>query len=135
MPSFAAAAELACLLTTRNEVFHSKAFFTGIIAITLFVFLLPLLVTGTSSYGAASEVCYDRNFVLRNATFSDIDSPKYDPDWDMDDSAPWHLFPIHLYNSTSTAVSLFGLWVWLFFSPHLSLQDMDSKRTFDTRHL
>ena len=132
----AAAAELACFLTTRSEAFHPKAFITGIIAITLCVFLLPLFVTGTWSCGAASSVCYDRTFERLNATYTDVESPLYDPDWDMDDSANRHLFPVHLFNSTSTAVSLFGLCVWLFFSPHLSVQNMDRTRklrsTLDT---
>ena len=135
MPGFAAAAELACLLATRSEAFHPKAFITGIIAITLCVFLLPLFVTGTWSYRAASTLCYDWNFIRLNATHFDVESPLYDLDWEMDDAATWHLFPLHLFNSTSTAVSLFGLCLWLFFSPHLSVQDMDRTRTFDTRHL
>jgi hypothetical protein len=135
MPGFAAAAELACLLTARSEAFHPTAFITGIIAITLCVFLLPLLVTGTWSYGAASTVCYNRTIAYRNATRFDVESQYYDPDWEMDDNAPWHLFPVHLFNSTATAVSLFGLCVWLFFSPHLSVQDKDRTRTFDSRCL
>ena len=135
MPGFAAAAELACLLTTRSEAFHPKAFITGIIAITLCVFLLPLFVTGTWSYGAASTECYDRAFARLNATYFDVEAQHYDPDWEMDDSASFHLFPVHLFNSTSMAVSLFGLCVWLFFSPHLSVQDMDRTRAFDARRL
>ena len=30
------------------------------------------------------------------------------------------LFPFHLFNSIATVMSLFGFWVWLFFSPHNS---------------
>jgi hypothetical protein len=50
----------------------------------------------------------------------DVDSKYYDPEWDMDDAADWHLFPVHLFNSIATVMSLFGFWVWLFFSPHNS---------------
>jgi hypothetical protein len=132
MPGFAAAAELTCLLTARSEAFHPRAFIAGIVAITLCVFLIPLFVTGTWSCGAASTVCYERTFALQNATFFDVESPHYDPDWEMDDSASWYLFPAHLFNSTSTAASLFGLCVWLFFSPHLSVKDMDRTRAFGT---
>ena len=125
----AAAAELACFLTTRSEAFHPQSFFAGIAAITLCVFLLPLLVTGTWSFGAASEECFDRNFARKNVTHWDVDSQHYDPEWDMDDAAVWHLFPVHAFNSTSMVVSLFGLWVCLFFSPHLGALDLDRPRT------
>ena len=61
----------------------------------------------------------------------DIDSQHYDPEWDMGDSAGWHLFPIHLFNSVSAGMSLFGFWVWLFFSPHYNEvgRDLDRTRT------
>jgi hypothetical protein len=65
-------------------------------------------------------VCYGRAFAYRNVTRFDVDSQHHDPEWDMDDSVNWHLFPVHLFNSISTAMSLFGFWVWLFFSPHNS---------------
>ena len=125
----AAAAELACFLTTRSEAFHPQSFFAGIAAITLCVFLLPLLVTGAWSFGAASEECFERNFARKNVTRWDVNSQYYDPEWDMDDVANWHLFPLHAFNSTSMVVSLFGLWVCLFFSPHLGAQDLDRPRT------
>ena len=125
----AAAAELACFLTTRSETFHLQTFFAGLAAITLCVFLLPLLVTGTRSFGAASEECFDRNFARLNVTNWDVDSQYYDPEWDMDDAADFRLFPVHAFNSASMAVSLFGLWVCLFFSPHLGVQDLDRPRT------
>jgi hypothetical protein len=125
----AAAAERACFLTTRNEAFHPQSFFAGLAAITLCVFLLPLLATGTWSFGAASEVCFDRTFARNNVTNWVVDSQHYYPEWDMDDAADWHLFPFHTFNSTSLAVSLFGLWVWFFFSPHLAALDLDRPRT------
>ena len=87
---------------------------------TLSVILLPLFVTNTASYDAAGKVCYDRTFLRLNVVHFDVDSPKYDPDWDMDDAADRALFPVHLFNSMSTAMSLFGFWVWMFFSPHNS---------------
>ena len=124
----AAAAELACFLTTRSETFHLQTFFAGLAAITLCVFLLPLLVTGTRSFGAASEECLDRTFARLNVTRWDVDSQYYDPEWDMGDAADWQLFPLHAFNSTSMLVSLFGLWVWLLFSPHLTA-DLDRPRT------
>jgi hypothetical protein len=121
--------ELACIVTTRSEAFHPKVLLAGLAAITACILLLPLLVTSTWSYGAASKVCFDRTFARQNVTKWDVDSQHYDPDWDMNDSAGWRLFPIHLFNSTSTVVSLFGFWVWLFFSPHLAAQDLDRTRT------
>ena len=81
----AAAAELACFLTTRSETFHLQTFFAGLAAITLCVFLLPLLVTGTWAFGAASEECFDRTFARKNVTRWDVDSQYYDPSgtWTM----------------------------------------------------
>jgi hypothetical protein len=108
-----AAAELACYLVIRSPAFHAKTFCTSLVACTLFVVLLPLLVTGTSSYGAANEVCYDRFSSVRIAWHVDPESQYYEPDWDVDavDAANYLLFPVHLFNSISTAVSLFGFWV------------------------
>jgi hypothetical protein len=40
----------------------------------------------------------------------------------MDDDATRRLFPVHLFNSIATVMSLFGFWVWLFFSPYNSLR-------------
>jgi hypothetical protein len=112
--------ELACCLFVRSDTFYVKTFFTCQSVATLLFILLPLFVTNTTSHGAASKVCYDRNFAWRNVTYFDVESPKHDPEWDMDDSASLHLFPVHLFNSITTVMSLFGFWVWLFFSPHNS---------------
>ena len=112
--------ELACCLVVRSETFYAKTFFTCQSVATLLVILHPLFVTNTASYGAASKVCYDRTFVLRNVTNFDVDSQLHDPEWDMDDDAEWQLFPVHLFNSIATVMSLFGFWAWLFFSPHNS---------------
>jgi predicted LPLAT superfamily acyltransferase len=50
-----AAAELACCLSLRSPAFHAKAFATSLVAATLFVVLLPLLVTGTSARRAGLQ--------------------------------------------------------------------------------
>ena len=118
--------ELACCLVARSETFYAKTFFTCQSVATLLVIVLPLFVTNTASYGAASKVCYDRNFAWRNVTHFDVESLKYDPEWDMGDLANYHLFPVHLFNSIATVMSLFGFWVWLFFSPHNS-ENTDEK--------
>jgi hypothetical protein len=94
---------------------------------TLSVVLLPLLVTLTTSYGAAREECHDHTVMLLNVT--DVDSEFYNPEWDVEGDALLDLFPVHLFNSISTAVSLFGFWVWLFFSPHMSNLARDLDRT------
>jgi hypothetical protein len=112
--------ELACCVIVRSDTFYPKTFFTCQSVATLLVILVPLFVTNTASYGAASKVCYDRAFALRNETYFDVESLKYDPEWDMDDNSTWALFPAHLFNSIATVMSLFGFWVWLFFSPHNS---------------
>jgi hypothetical protein len=112
--------ELACCLVVRSEIFYAKTFFTCQSVATLLVILLPLFMTNTASHGAASKECYDRNFARLNVTMFDVDSQDYDPEFDMDDAANWRLFPAHLFNSMSTVMSLFGFWVWLFFSPHNS---------------
>jgi hypothetical protein len=127
------AAELACYVTIRGPYFYAKTLFASLIAATIGVVLLPLLVTGTSSYGAASEVCYDRSVLLRTAWFADPESPYYDPEWDVDadDSALDYLFPVHLFNAISTLVSLFGFGVWLFFSPHKSERESDMAKDLD----
>ena len=128
------AAELACYHHLRGPNFYAKTFFTSLVAITLCAVLLPLFVTGTSSYGAASGVCYDRFALLRISWYEDPDSPYYDPEWDVDadESAVYHLFPVHLFNSISTVVSLFGFWVWLFLGPHKSSVAQDLDRTCTT---
>jgi hypothetical protein len=56
-------------------------------------------------------VCHDWSFEWRNVTYYDVDYEFYDPEWDMDDSAARDLFPIHLFNTISTVVSLFGFGV------------------------
>ena len=131
------ALELSCYLAVRSPAFHAKSLFGALVATALGIILvLPLAITWTMSYGAASTTCYDRFAVLRMAWYGNVDSDLYEPDWDVDDagSAVYHLFPMHLFNSISTVVSLFGFWVWLFFSPHTSdvAQDMDRTCTETT---
>ena len=128
----ASASELAVFLIVRGETFYKKTFFTGQCVATLCVVLLPLFVTNTPSYGAARKVCHDWNFMHRNVTYFDVNSPEYNPEWGMDDNAPWDLFPVHLFNSISTVTSLFGFWVWLFFSPHMDDLARDLDRTCTT---
>jgi hypothetical protein len=136
MPSFttcsaSSAAELWCFLAVRKETFRAKAFYASLAATTLFSALLPLVVTGTASFGAAQKGCYVKTVVRLEAHFLGVDSPDYDPGWtvegNFDDNAGWHLFPVHSFNTISTVVSLFGFGVWLFFSPHNSdvAQDLD----------
>jgi hypothetical protein len=129
-----AATELACYRILRSPAFHAKTFFTSLVAATLFVVLLPLFVTGTSSFGAASEACFGRFSLLRIAWYGDPGSSYYIPGWDVDtdDNASMRLFPVHLFNSIATVVSLFGFWVWLFFGPHKSDAAQDLDRTCTT---
>jgi hypothetical protein len=127
------ALELACHVAVRSEAFHAKAFYASLAATSLCVVLLPLFVTNTLSYGAAVKVCYERTSSRLSSMFLDEDSPRFNPDWDMDSDYTQSgclLFPQHLCNSLSTAVSLFGFGVWLFFSPHQSdlAKDLDRKR-------
>ena len=125
------ALERTCHVVVRSETFYAKSFYASLAAGTLCVILLPLFVTGTASYGAAGKVCYDRSFSFFSAMYLDVDSPNYNPDWDMDASSTQNLFPQHFFNSLSTGVSLFGFGVWLFFSPHQSgvARDLDRTRT------
>ena len=118
----------------RGPYFYAKTFFTSLVAATLCVDLLPLFMTGTPSHGAARKACYDRFSPLRIAWHGDPESQHHIPDWDVntEDSAGYHLFPVHLFNSISTATSLFGFWVWLFFSPHKSEQAKHLDRTCTT---
>ena len=134
LPACLVSAELACYATLRDPHFHAKIFFASLVAATLCVFLLPLVVTGTSSYGAASEVCRDRFSLVRIAMYEDANSPYYDQEWDVDTTyyATEHLLPVHLFHSISTAVSLFGFWVWLFFSPHKMEMSQNLDRTCTT---
>ena len=135
------AVELACYLAARKGAFRPKTSFACLATITSCVALLPLFVTGTASFGAATDECYARTLARTLAYRMDVDSPGHDPDWNEadnfadPDNALWHLFPVHLYNCSATAVSLFGVWVWLFFSPHTSdvAQDLDRTRKCD-RH-
>ena len=41
-----------------------------------------LFVTNTPSCGATRKVCCDRAFAWRNVTSFDVDSQRYDPEWD-----------------------------------------------------
>jgi hypothetical protein len=120
-------------LAVRKGTFRTKTFYACLAATTLFFALLPLVVTGTASFGAAREGCYAKTVVRLNAVFLDVDSLRYDPDWNEEDNfdghANRHLFPIHHFNSISTVVSLFGFGVWLFFSPHNSDAAKDLDRT------
>jgi hypothetical protein len=121
------AVEMACFVAIRSKTFHATTFYASLAATNLCVVMIPLFVTNTTSYGAAKKVCYDRAF----SRILDEDSSQYNPDLDFDDHASRHLFPQHLFNSLSTVVSLFGLGVWLFFSPHQSdvAKDLDRTRT------
>jgi hypothetical protein len=121
--------ELACFFIVRSETFYPKTFFACQSVATLSVILLPMFITNTVSYGAAGKVCYDWTFARHNVTRFDVDSQSYDPEWEMDDVADWHLFPTHLFHSMSLVVSLFGVWVWLFFSPHKPYMAQDMDRT------
>ena len=64
-----------------------------------------------------------------NVTRFDVESQLYDPEWDMEETARLVLLPSHFFNSISVVVSLFGFWVWLFFSPHTSDVARDLDRT------
>jgi hypothetical protein len=135
----ASASELALYIAVRGKAFYKRTFFTCQCVTTLFVVLLPLFVTNTPSYGAAGKVCYDRNFMRLNVTNVNswdlsmrLNSWDYDPEWDMEDNASWGLLPMHLFNSISTVVSLFGFGVWLFFSPHMANVARDLDRTCTT---
>jgi hypothetical protein len=131
MPDCSASAfELVCYFTVRGVTFYRKVgLFACLSVVNLCVVLLPLFMTQTISYGAARKVCHDYTFMWINETKFDVDSRSYDPEWDMDDFATWDLFPIHLFNSISTVVSLFGFGVWLFFSPHKFNEARDLDRT------
>jgi hypothetical protein len=107
------AIELACFLVIRKKTFRAKAFYACLAAITLFFALFPLVLTSTSSFGAAREGCYARTVIKLKATYLNVDSPEYDPNWNeednFDDAAGWRLFPVHSFNFISTVVSL---WFW-----------------------
>jgi hypothetical protein len=117
---------------SQRRAFRAKTFYAFLAAITLFFGLLPLVLTGTASFGAAREECYARTVVRLTGLHLDVDSPQHDSNWNegdnFDDHAGRHLFPIHGFNSISTVVSLFGFGVWLFFGPHNNsdaAQDLD----------
>jgi len=110
LPAF----EMACCLIVRSETFYPKTFLACQAVATVSVILLPLFVTNTASYGAAGKACYDRTFAWSNVTYFDVDSQWYDPEWDMDDNADRALLPIHIFNSISTVMSLFGFCGQLF---------------------
>ena len=127
--------ELACFRTVRKDTFHGKTFFACLAASTFCVVLLPLFVTGTTSFGAAREECYDRTVERLHSSFFDIGSQVvHDPtqDHNFDNVNTRHLFPVHLFNSIATVVSLFGFCVWLFFSPHTSDRTQNLDRTCKT---
>jgi hypothetical protein len=98
--------ELALYHALRSKTFHIKKFAALLAIFTFCAALLPLFVAGTSSYSAARDICYDRTYTRYNATFTDKDSPAYDPEWNFDDVATRHLFPQHLFNTIATVVSL-----------------------------
>jgi hypothetical protein len=63
---------------------------------TLCVVLEPLFITNTPSYGAAHKVCHGWTFMRLNVTKFDVESPLYDPEWDMEETARLVLLPSHL---------------------------------------
>ena len=81
-------------------------------------------VTGTTSFGEAKDVCYERNLAKLTAFFEE-------EEWEYDDYAGRFLFPLHQFNSSATLVSLFGFLTWLFFSPHTgeNAEGLDVTRT------
>ena len=98
---------------TRDKEFYWKTFVGTLVSMNIFVALLPLFVTETWSFGAANDVC--RSWVeewLMTVFMED------DPARDFDSAANRALFPAHSYNVASQFVSLFGLLVWFFISPH-----------------
>jgi len=123
------ALEISCHVAVRSETFHAKTFYASLAAGTLCVVLIPLFMTNTASYGAATKVCYERTFSRASAKYLDEDSQHYNSDWDMNSVAIYHLFPQHLFNSFSTVLSLLGFGVWLFFSTHQSDVAKDLDRT------
>jgi hypothetical protein len=133
-----AAVELASFLAARRETFRAKTFIACLSVVTLGIVLLPLIATASSSFGAARAACYDKTLTRLSGVYLDLESPYYDSDWDegrFSEYASRLLFPMHLFNSVSTLSSLFGFWLWLFFSPHNSgrvdsnvAQDLDRTR-------
>jgi hypothetical protein len=83
---------------------------------------LPLLATLSTSFGEAKEVCYERNLAKITESFENNRSPQSEylggEGWHFDDINNRHLFPLHLFNSLSSAVSLVSFLTWLFCSPH-----------------
>jgi hypothetical protein len=101
--------------------------------------LLPLILTGTASFGAAREECHAKTVARLKAKFLDFDSPQtmrpqLERPWgienDFGDTAGRWLLPVYSFNSISTVVSLFGFGAWLFFSPHDSDVAKDLDRAF-----
>jgi hypothetical protein len=128
------ALELACYLALRSETFYVQTFTTFLCGVTLCVVMSPLFLTGTTSYGAATEMCYDYTYARVNATQSilaNIDSPEYNPEWSMDDIATRHLFPQHLFNSISTVISLFGFCTWLIARHHIHVNNSEQAQNLD----
>ena len=90
---------------------HPKKVVTFVTLAVGFTISLPLVATGKPSFQEANDVCYDRNM----AKFGDLYEGE---EWEFSDLANRVLFPLHLFNSLSTATSLCGFLTWLFCSPH-----------------
>jgi hypothetical protein len=86
-----------------------------LVGLTVLDVLMPLVVTGTLSYGEAERVCYNRTY----QRVSLMNHAMGNRNWSLKDWADQSLFPIHMYNSIATCVSLVCFLVWFFCSPHM----------------
>ena len=132
-----ASSEDMCYSAFRSDRLYARTFAFASIGLYLFALLLPLMMTTKSTFGEASDICWDR-MIAMNEKRGDID-------WDVilaadgrsveDEVGTWenwfHLLPVHVFNSISLAVSLACFLIWLFLSPHNSElgKELDKKCT------
>jgi hypothetical protein len=94
---------------------HPKMVAALLALVVLCIACLPLFLTGTTSFGAAKDVCYERQ-LSKLVAMAQREGRPFDKETHF--PSHFHLFPLHMMNVLSTVVSLAGLWIWLFFSPH-----------------
>ena len=124
-PASAASAACPCGLkrdgapgSVRSKNSHPKTQTTCLALVLTLVIVLPLIVTGTMSFGKAKGICYERCFVQLTKYVGDDTGDEKKSEFDHDNAGHHLLYLQHLMNSTATVASFCGYSIWLFASPH-----------------
>ena len=108
--------------SVRDENSRAKTQLLCLGIVVALVSVLPLLASGTTSFGDAKAICRERAVMVRILPF--------------DDAGGHLLFLQHAMNSMATFVSFCGYWTWLVASPHtltVEVERLDRTRACSCR--